>query len=77
MNNFRLTAAESHELATRVSALGAKQVLLILRQIQEQSLALSINNGECLDERVLRTKAKTGTATKIDHAVYNNHLWHH
>lgn len=38
MKERRLTAAESHELATRVSALGAKQVLLLLRQLQNRAL---------------------------------------
>ncbi|MEF1311415.1 hypothetical protein QTO01_15015 [Vibrio mytili] len=77
MNNFRLTAAESHELATRVSALGAKQVLLILRQLQDQSLALSINNGGCFNERALRTQTETGATNKGDYAIYNNHAWPH
>lgn len=77
MNNFRLTAAESHELATRVSALGAKQVLLILRQIQDQSLALSTNNGGCFNERALRTQTETGAKTKGDHAIHNNQPWPH
>ncbi|EJE8547017.1 hypothetical protein M5238_001714 [Vibrio vulnificus] len=38
MKSKTLTSAESHELACRVSALGAKQVLLVLRQLQEQAL---------------------------------------
>ncbi|MEC7308559.1 hypothetical protein [Vibrio crassostreae] len=33
-----LSAAESHELACRVSALGAKQVLELLRELQNQAL---------------------------------------
>nr|WP_050908318.1 hypothetical protein [Vibrio harveyi] len=37
MNNHRLTAAESHELACRVSALGAKQVLELLRVLQNKA----------------------------------------
>ncbi|ARR10320.1 hypothetical protein Vc3S01_p20205 (plasmid) [Vibrio campbellii] len=37
MNTHRLTAAESHELACRVSALGAKQVLELLRIIQNHT----------------------------------------
>ncbi|UQV23640.1 hypothetical protein [Vibrio sp. J383] len=32
-----LSAAESHELACRVSALGAKQVLELLRELQNQA----------------------------------------
>ncbi|WJG24293.1 MULTISPECIES: hypothetical protein [Vibrio] len=43
MKAHRLTAAESHELACRVSSLGAKQVLLLLRQLQEQSLKAQHN----------------------------------
>lgn len=37
MKGNRLTAAESHELATRVSTLGAKQVLQLLRDLQNHS----------------------------------------
>lgn len=38
MKSKALTSAESHELACRVSTLVAKQVLLVLRQLQEQAL---------------------------------------
>ncbi len=36
MSKTKLSAAESHELACRVSALGAKQVLALLRSLQNQ-----------------------------------------
>ncbi|SHO55016.1 hypothetical protein [Vibrio quintilis] len=42
----RLSAAESHELACRVSALGAKQVLDILRQLQGLTLARNARKPE-------------------------------
>ncbi|CAK6715506.1 Conserved hypothetical protein (fragment) [Vibrio harveyi] len=38
MSTHRLTAAESHELACRVSALGAKQVLELLRIVQNHAV---------------------------------------
>ncbi|MEC7309588.1 MULTISPECIES: hypothetical protein [Vibrio] len=37
MKKLLLSAAESHELACRVSALGAKQVLELLRELQNQA----------------------------------------
>ncbi|MDE1243904.1 hypothetical protein [Vibrio aestuarianus] len=77
MNNHHLSAAESHELATRVSVLGAKQVLLILRQVLDQSLDLCKENRDLTYERALRTKAEAGSAAKIDHAVLNHHAWPH
>lgn len=77
MSNCRLTAAESHELATRVSALGAKQVLLILRQIQDQSLDSSMKNRGPIYERALRAKAETTATAKIGHAVLDHHTWPH
>ncbi|AFC58615.1 TPA: hypothetical protein LEL88_000915 [Vibrio cholerae] len=77
MNNHHLSAAESHELATRVSALGAKQVLLILRQIQDQSLDSSMKNRGLIYERALRTKTEAGSTAKIGHALLDHHTRPH
>ncbi len=74
MNNLSLTASESHELATRVSALGAKQVLVLLRQLQNQSLALSLENKESTHERTLRQQAETSKKNKARITVFNNHV---
>ncbi|MGD8111494.1 hypothetical protein [Vibrio sp. TRT 17S01] len=74
MNNLSLTASESHELATRVSALGAKQVLVLLRQLQNQSLALSLENKESIHERTLRQQTETSAKNKASITVFNYYV---
>lgn len=74
MSRLALTASESHELATRVSALGAKQVLLLLRQLQNQSLALSLESKESPHEQTLRQQTETSAKNKASITVFNNYV---
>lgn len=74
MSHLALTASESHELATRVSALGAKQVLLLLRQLQNQSLTVSQENKESIHERTLRQQTETSAKNKASITVFNHYV---